>query len=723
MINPTLAAMQLTAPHWVWAVVLLLVAGGAIYFYYRRTIPPLRMRVRLPLIILRTIALLALFLALADALWSTILTDVLPLEVVAVVDRSRSMNERDGLEASRLSRAEAVLTTGITERLGERAHVSTVWFDNALYEADAVPESLGTATAIGDALRALKRRPNDNGPPRIAVLLTDGANNRGIDPVDVAAELGYPVISVGFGRPGRVAARVAQVVAPDVVFTDQSFEIDAVVQSGTDSGQVTMRLVIAGRTVDQEQVVLSSPGARIPIQLSGEVDNPGMQALRIDLLDSDGQLITAAGRTVFVQALKGKLKVLLLGFEANWEYASLKRRLSQFPRMDLIDHVVGQRGWGKPLPTPSEWDDLDAAIFLFPSRADLDEYWAPNAAKLSKAGKGVAFVLNERFATPTSSRCPYPLEFCGEVSEHVRGEFISEPASTRQNHPLVRLDPARDWEETRRLWVDRPPWAGVVVFDSVADGVDVLVRTAISPRQTDVPVLWTRALGRGRSLTLTGGPLWRWVADDASVGRAPDAYDAFWRNALQWLTLSDDADRLAIRSERDVYHAGEEIVLEGLVFDEAYRFIDRADVTARIWQDTTGADTVTLHMNPGQGDRFAGRLSGLTAGTYRFDGEATYGGATTDLSGGMLRVEVYGLEEQFSGLDESLLRAIAASSGSGGRYYSEHEALQYLDSLDWTKVIRERPFEFPLGDHWLLLAIFIAALSTEWFVRRRQQLL
>jgi hypothetical protein len=461
----------------------------------------------------------------------------------------------------------------------------------------------------------------------------------------------------------------------------------------------------------------------VPVHFEGTVAEPGMHAMRLDLIDTDGQVIPAAGRSFFVSALKDKVRVLLLSFALDWEHATLKRHLAQRERVELIDHIAGHPGWGQPLPNLGEWDGIDIAIYLHPSRSDLDEYWAPYAGAMSQSGKGVVFLLDSRFVESGSGPCPFPLEFCSGITEHESGEFISEPVGTRRNHPLVKLDPTADWEETRHLWIDRPPWTGLVIVDSLPANADQLVQSVLSVRRPDAPVLWTRPLGRGRSLVLAGGPLWRWAAEQAAAGRAPEEYVAFWQNTLRWLTLSDDADRLAIRSDREVYHSGEAIELEGLVFDEAYRFIDRAEVSARVWRDTVGADTVQIFLNPGTGDRFVGRLSALTAGTYRYDGAADFGGTTAALSGGVFRVESYGLEARYSGLDEAQLRAIAAASGPGGRYYSEHESLSYLDSLDWRVVARARAYEFPLGNYWLVLTIFIAALSVEWFVRRRQQLL
>jgi len=87
----------------------------------------------------------------------------------------------------------------------------------------------------------------------------------------------------------------------------------------------------------------------------------------------------------------------------------------------------------------------------------------------------------------------------------------------------------------------------------------------------------------------------------------------------------------------------------------------------------------------------------------------------------MFRIEPYGLEQRYSSLDEGILRAIALESG--GRYYSENDGPAILDSIDFTPVTRERAVEFSIGNHWLVLTIFVVALSAEWFVRRRRQLL
>lgn len=712
------AMVSLTASYWPWGLAVLLLAGAAVYFYYRRTMPPLHLPVRVPLMALRILAALALFLALAEALWSAIRVDQDRTELIVLFDRSASMAQSDGEEDDRLKRASAYLERQIQSRLADRADITSLYFDDHIHDpAEPMPDSLGAATAIGDALEQLRRRPADYDPPRAAILLSDGASNRGITPSNVSGRLGYPVITVGFGVPGTAQAQVASLEAPEVVFTGRKFDVTADLQGGTSGGNVTVRLSSKGRTLEQQQVTLATQGQRLPVSLSGQLDTPGRHDVRVDLLGPDGQVIPAAGKTTFVNAMKDKLRVLLVGFRLDWEYGMLRRWLSRQERVGLREYIAGTTGVGS-MPTASEWQNIDIAILLHPTRDQLNREWAPYLDAMSQPSKGTVFLLDDEFSKGGVS-LPAPFDFIRRNPAFPAGEFASEPVATRQNHPLVRLDPNNTWEDIRREWTSRPPWSSLVLFDTLPSDADVLVRSSASPGR-DTPVIFTRPLKRGRAIVVAGSPMWRWAMENAASGLAPAEYEHFWGNALRWLTLTDDADRLAIRADLDVYHSGEPVHLDGLVYDEAYRFIDRAEVTARIWPED-GGDTIRLVLNPGTGDRFQGQVPALPAGTYRFDGSAKVEDQTLPLSGGMFRIESYGLEQRYSALDEGMLRAVALESG--GRYYSENDDPTILDSLDFTPVTRERSVEFSLGNHWLVLTIFITALSIEWFVRRRRQLL
>lgn len=159
------------------------------------------------------------------------------LDLVLVLDTSESMQaldaEVEGAWRTRLELARAVVARFAAQRIAEGDRVGLVVFgataftqsplssDGRLLAAAlerARPGMAGSATAVGDALALAVKRvaPADAGAPRggpvagrLVVLLTDGRNNAGAIPPDVAAGIaaarGVRVHTVGIGGEGEVA--------------------------------------------------------------------------------------------------------------------------------------------------------------------------------------------------------------------------------------------------------------------------------------------------------------------------------------------------------------------------------------------------------------------------------------------------------------------------------------------------------------------------------------
>jgi Ca-activated chloride channel homolog len=188
--------------------------------------------------------LLCLALAgLAVALSRPEATIAVPVErasVVLVTDTSGSMNASD-VEPSRLAAAKAA-GVRFLDRVPDELQVGLVAYSDAPHttlrptqehdEVRAAVEALHAegATATGDALtsalRALGERDAD-APPAAVVLLSDGANTVGSDPVEAAAAArtaGVPVYTVALGTSaGRVTTPDGQVIAvpPDPATLEQ----------------------------------------------------------------------------------------------------------------------------------------------------------------------------------------------------------------------------------------------------------------------------------------------------------------------------------------------------------------------------------------------------------------------------------------------------------------------------------------------------------------------
>ncbi|MCN4143817.1 MAG: VWA domain-containing protein [Thiohalomonas sp.] len=167
-----------------------------------------------------------LIIASAQPKWSgeAIEIPVSGRDLMLAVDISGSMETADMFFAqdivNRLTAVKSVLQPFIRQREGDRmglilfadnAYLQTpLTFDRKTIEKMLYESFIGMAalkaTAIGDAIglavKRLKDLPADESDSRVLILLTDGSNNAGIDPVTaakLAKQIGIKIYSIGFG--------------------------------------------------------------------------------------------------------------------------------------------------------------------------------------------------------------------------------------------------------------------------------------------------------------------------------------------------------------------------------------------------------------------------------------------------------------------------------------------------------------------------------------------
>lgn len=179
-----------------------------------------------PLLILAFLAWIFLITASAQPRWSgeAIEIPVSGRDLMLAVDISGSMETADMFFAqdavNRLTAVKSVLQPFIRLREGDRmglilfadnAYLQTpLTFDRQTIEKMLDESFIGMAgskaTAIGDAIglavKRLKDLPADQSDSRVLILLTDGSNNTGIDPVTaakLAKQIGIKIYAIGFG--------------------------------------------------------------------------------------------------------------------------------------------------------------------------------------------------------------------------------------------------------------------------------------------------------------------------------------------------------------------------------------------------------------------------------------------------------------------------------------------------------------------------------------------
>lgn len=147
-------------------------------------------------------------------------------DLMLAVDISGSMKERDMLVNNRyiprITAVKTVVGEFVKQRVGDRLGLILFGEQGYLqtpltYDSKTVNQQLqeaqlgfaGNATAIGDsiglAIKTLRSRPADS---RVLILLTDGANTAGKNPLEameIAAEAGIRIHTIGVGAASKIA--------------------------------------------------------------------------------------------------------------------------------------------------------------------------------------------------------------------------------------------------------------------------------------------------------------------------------------------------------------------------------------------------------------------------------------------------------------------------------------------------------------------------------------
>ena len=247
--------------------------------------------------------------------------------------------------------------------------------------------SQGTETRLGDALLNVMRREPDESLAGM-ILLTDGGNNAGVDPIQAAATVANSstavhVIGLGSDRlPANV--RVADLLAPPRIFPGDSFSITGYLQSQGLEGEIAQVELLeaevgatidasstkpTGRVIDTTEVRLAADGELLAVRFDLDgLDNPGSRVLALRVIPPNkdsrsGDNLEAAD----IEVIDGETQVLLLSGGPSREYRFLRNVLQRDPSF-AVDILLNSA-------PPGISQDARKVLEDFPeSREALDEY-------------------------------------------------------------------------------------------------------------------------------------------------------------------------------------------------------------------------------------------------------------------------------------------------------------------------------------------------------------
>lgn len=639
-------------------------------------------------------------------------------------------------------------------------------------EADPVRNNLldlaslqptGGETRMGGALQAVLQRL-EGYPLSGIVVLSDGGQNAGIDPMQVATtakEREVAVHTIGFG-PLRLPPNliVRDLIAPKRVYPGDRMTIAGVLEAhALDVPTTRIELLrqrdgadeTAWKPIGDQTVELELNGSsRVEFATTSEESGQYIYELRVPPVGGETTTNDNSQR-VTVSVVDRKLRVLLVAGGPSKEYQFLRNQLHRDKNvtLDVWLQSAGEGAAQDAEAVLTEFPDTREKLFEYDAIVAFDPDWSTlNSEALNFLESWVAEQAGGMIVAPgpikTRSwvqnpsmgvmRTLYPVVFDpNEVELASSAESNEDPSPlqlTREGVAAEFLWLSDDAQESADSWDEFSGVYGVQAgIAGTKPGSTVYARMLV-PRQSaqlgDDVFMAEQFYGSGRVFFLNSAELWRLRSMD------PAYFERIYAKLVQHVSqgrLQRGSSRGSLFAERDRYELGDTIVLRTRLLDAQLQPLQAEDVELQILLPDERVESLRLRADPAQLGNYVGDFRAIQEGTYLIN--LTIPDSEESLKE-RIRVELPVLEQQPLVRNEGLLKQIAANGG--GTYYGDPaialhgtgDTLSLADSLldrSETRIIYSQPDEeFAKMMRIGLLCVICGALFSEWMVRRWNRL-
>lgn len=614
------------------------------------------------------------------------------------------------------------------EKVGEAEETET---QSISLDLNAQGESTEIGSAINEAVGKFAGREVAG-----VMVLSDFISIKGKDPVESARSLstqGIPIHTVSLGLPSPPDIHVRKIIGPDVVFKGDRVPLRVQIESkGYNERTVNITLKIDGNEQPSQQVKLKD-GIQfaelifVPEQESGTVE---LEVSAAAFNDETTDKNNSASHSVRI--LDEKIKVLYVEGIPRWEFRYLRWVLLRDPRLDvrfLMTQGDPALAGSSPshigaLPQNKEelfkYDliilgDVPAGYFNTEQLELIDE--------LVKERGGSLMMLAGPVAAPTSYKDTaiadiLPIKIgAGSWNPVPNGTYpvVTSAGRLSQSTSLSLSDDTTDriWQKVNRMH-QLPP------VDGAKAGATVLLTHSGSSDGFDqYPLVAWQRYGTGKSLFVGTEDLWRMRLE---VG---DRYHArFWGQTIQFLTLSrllGQNKQITIETDRASFSEGDTVQIYANVLTESFEPVTDIEEYTVLIEPKGSPDSsseIQLSPVPGTDGLFSGAHVAGKDGAYVLKAEPS---DESRANSPEFEVATINPEDRETGARPDIAKEIAEISG--GKELNQIAISGFKDNFNSEKP-RDNEVQIieELWDKEILFILVLLFAGTEWFFRRRENL-
>ena len=543
--------------------------------------------------------------------------------------------------------------------------IQTLYYGSIIPFAETIAQKpSGIRTNIGKALDRMMANPCP------IILVSDGNNNLGPDPIRLARNYPYPIYPVQIDEVEPRNLKIRTIDGPDYLFIGDTAGFTIGYAFSNIRGPVIFRVKINGQVKVQRKVIADGDGGG-EVEFLYESKEAGQKTIEVSATTNHKEVDTNDNQSRYIFSVAERRVDLLLIANLSPDVGILRRVISEIDGINQgsIINLTNQ----KKLYLGSE---IDKPQIIIIDNITNPAAHLPNVNDLARKGAGVIVISG------------------GEIDLKPFG------LKTRKSPPkevLPQPNPEMDLPD-----IDLPPFSGLHEIIGDHNRFVTLLRT-----RDNRPIAFYEDVGQGRILYLLGYPFWQFYLRLAGIGREELGKDIMKR-LIRLVSPLARKKSLIIRPIRRSLSIGEEIEILSRYYTPDLIPKSSGQVYYTITGETTAVELIAIEKKMGV---YSARWRPELPGEYQVTAYAEDDADTTAVT-----VADIDIETRYLPINQQLLTSLAQATG--GRLIKIDEIPSLLSEVvEERKKKRRISFEEPL-----VAVILMGMLSLEWFLRKREGL-
>jgi hypothetical protein len=530
------------------------------------------------------------------------------------------------------------------------------------------------------------------------ILVGDGINNQGKNPMNLLNEVSFPVYTLGFGDTTElVDSRILDTRVNRTSFSGNKFPVEIDARFSKLQG-VPVKLSVEQDNQEIASIMVTPPNQNYFLEQTFILDAgvAGLKHYRVktEIVQNERNVKNNIAEFV-INVLEEKQKILILSEGPHPDIGAIKNTLDLQTSYDVS--VFTQE------PYPANLGDYNLLI--------LNQIPTPgNSASeiLSKAQNSrlpVLFIVGNKTFLPQLNALAQGVSITPQAGS-------GEEAQASVNKSFAAFNLSDDFKE---MLPGFPPLQVPFAAYKLNDGFTPLFYQKIMNIETDRPLLATGTVNGRKTGFIFGEGIWKWRLYNYLQNQDHALFNELVNQLVQFMALRQNEDNFMVVYDA-VYDETDDLIFKAEVYNDLYERINNSEVNIRLLNADGEEFEYTFDV---QGDNYFLNAGHLRTGDYSFEAEVMLGDKTYTETG-QFTITPVNFEDLDLKANHHLLFNLA--NESGGRFFTPEESSQLISELKnnnrltATSYLQEMINEM-LNLKWLFFVI-LTLLSVEWFLRK-----